>query len=908
MRQISQATLNILSEQRGIEPIILVRVAWTPGIVTTYADRKFEQLGIVGRVLELSNLENVVNISKSSNSEAVTIKLDDSDGTIKSIFDVNNIHMVPVYIYQWFAGVPLSEAFIIFEGELSTPITWKEGERTITFDVLSNVYNQEVGFSAEEGDFEYVPSNLIGVAWPLPFGSPLRVPSLKVNEIGTNVVSASASDTNNNNMDSYNQALAKATECYQKAAWCFARADELQSKGVPATQVFVLPSLSAIDQTAVTTVDQYLLSAAQYQDQALEYVAQMQQILSSMSSNNTLTTSDANGFDQGDEQTVTINGVTYTGTFSGSTFTTDGGVTFAGNTGGALTVSDGDVATQYSTDNAEQAFFYTLKGVSNDTNNETIYYIVSLFEVTNVVVYSKYDNITTQVPSDYYSLYYVDFGSIQATYLVFSKALSLIDSKWSDSVFCDMTSPVGPAVTDILIWLIGQYTDKTYDLTSFQAVYSQIYNLPANFVLTTRGNVLNVLKEIAFQARCAIYQKEGVFYLTCLAYEQDPIATISEEDIEFGTMEISCSDTEELVTKYTSTYKIFNNEDDDKVIWRFNISKYGLIEKEEKFYIYNSAEAVEHASIFWFIRYCMTWKKLKFSTFLTKLNIETFDSILINFSRPWVASSSIVGVVESCSFNSADQRIQLEVWLPVRFGEMIPYPFANPLATTPTLTFPLTYEASSGTTTGTSAGNGAALYPQTGTKRTSRANMSSGGISPSDVNLSIPDVVTQLSANELSQKQAKQLANSQKQYTIKKIKEADLSFDAPGTYPGYVTGQKEGKVYYVDVYFQGLSGSATQVEVTQLAINDLEIIPTGTPTTVLKNKIKTGVDPVTGLTTYVAEYTMNVPVWLVSDTTTSTKQTDSSTTDSGTDETDTTSDSVPETDSGDENLGAGGEF
>src|SRR5258706_8836497 len=121
MRNISQASLDLLKNKKGLEPINIVNIAWADNlIVRRYSDKPFISLGLEGKILDLSELENVIDFNRNGNSTSVKIKLDDSDGSIKAIFDNNNIHYRPVTIYQWFICLPLSEAFEIFSGVIVT--------------------------------------------------------------------------------------------------------------------------------------------------------------------------------------------------------------------------------------------------------------------------------------------------------------------------------------------------------------------------------------------------------------------------------------------------------------------------------------------------------------------------------------------------------------------------------------------------------------------------------------------------------------------------------------------------------------------------------------------------------------------------------------------------------------------
>ena len=47
---------------------------------------------IPGRIVEVGDLDNVVNVSNNSGSQELSVTLDDTDGTIKAIFDAHDVH------------------------------------------------------------------------------------------------------------------------------------------------------------------------------------------------------------------------------------------------------------------------------------------------------------------------------------------------------------------------------------------------------------------------------------------------------------------------------------------------------------------------------------------------------------------------------------------------------------------------------------------------------------------------------------------------------------------------------------------------------------------------------------------------------------------------------------------------
>src|SRR5207253_3052675 len=115
--------------------------------------------------------------------------------------------------------------------------------------------------------------------------------------------------------------------------------------------------------------------------------------------------------------------------------------------------------------------------------------------------------------------------------IVFSRPLSWRGSGWSDDVYVTQTSSVGPNTVDILTYLIQKYTSHAIDSTSFNHVRTLLDNYPMHFPLLERKNILQVLQEIAYQARCALWLADDVFFIKYLPEEPTIDATIAESDV-----------------------------------------------------------------------------------------------------------------------------------------------------------------------------------------------------------------------------------------------------------------------------------------------------------------------------------------------------------------------------------------
>lgn len=177
MRVLSSAAQTEIAKQHGIEPINIIGVKWDGTNEIKYADK--DLTGIVGKILELSNLDEVIKAEGSGNSASISVTLDDTDGALKNIINTIDIHKKPVTVYQYFGGLSIDDAFAIFHGEINSPISWIESERKLSFSVLTRIESEEVGFAPEEGQFSNVSTSLLGTVWPLGFGHVMHVPAAK---------------------------------------------------------------------------------------------------------------------------------------------------------------------------------------------------------------------------------------------------------------------------------------------------------------------------------------------------------------------------------------------------------------------------------------------------------------------------------------------------------------------------------------------------------------------------------------------------------------------------------------------------------------------------------------------------------------------------------------------------------
>ena len=188
-----------------------------------------------------------------------------------------------------------------------------------------------------------------------------------------------------------------------------------------------------------------------------------------------------------------------------------------------------------------------------------------------------------------------------------------------------------------------------------------------------------LIQDIAWQARCSVWVNNGVAYVRYLSETPTPIATLSASDALPGTFQIEYTNTEDLVTKFVAEWlPDYSQEDTNKIVLRYNLPKYGEVEQNYNFFIYNIEELVNHSATFWMIRKANTWKRVRFNTPLHKMAIETMDAVTLSFAAGLIASGDIVAVAEKAQYDSANNTMSFEFWTGIRAGEMTTYDYAWP--------------------------------------------------------------------------------------------------------------------------------------------------------------------------------------------------------------------------------------
>lgn len=858
MRNIPQAALDTIVKKYGVEPILIVEVHWGTGSIVRYCDRKFgdSNNNLVGKLLNISNIEDVIDVNSSASSASISVALDDADGSIKEIFNNVDIHKNRVKVIQWFSNLSIFDAFTIFEGVVSSPIVWKEGERSLSFDVVTKLEDTEVGFSADEASYPVIPANLIGKPWPIVFGivsglKPLKLiepPELILAE-GFGIINEEVWEAEIDNIrKSFLEADLNSRLSYDLGVQSALKAS--QYKG------FFNDDPRQADQYE-TAAAAYYAQSGEYTDQRIllgrelddkiEMFAEQKALCPEPGEYFQITQSKfppppvgemppAYNFDIGDfifrgspegqkmkfmtiNRKPPINRKLWTGTYEFN-----------------------DQIDKYQKDNSkENKFTWIEAGTQFKVIDYPTIYIVSLTPITVYQIYGYTETGRTVIPPNYYKL--EPFG-VGGTRLVFEVPLVTRPGFWiNNEIEVDCNGHLSSNPISIMEWAIQNYSTLGMDPISFTYVKNKLNKWPANFVLQERKNLITFLQELAFQARCAIWINDSKFYVRYLAERPTPVDTITQDDIEVDTLEVTCTETERIVTKFVAEWFVSELQKDVfKIITRYNIPKYGTHEETHSFYIYTNAEPVQKAAEFWIIRKANTWKRIKFRTMLHKLNLEMFDCVTLDFGDGrFVSNNPVIGIIEKASFDSATDTIQFEIWVPVRFGEMVEYEFSFPMEVL--TVYPILSDPNTQTGNPFAYSAGGSVYDENRKDPTQHyVYTHGGGIVTAGRGLPIADatdstpltVTTALAPSEVNFLEPDNLVdfNNENLYVVNPVKPFELINPNPSSFFGRVKEKINDKLYVCSVYFNGLTNDPNDVEVNIAEIREGTTIAVGYPITV----------------------------------------------------------------------------
>lgn len=180
-RVLTAGTIAQSIRRLGSEPIVIVKIDWVSG-TKYYSDKSFilGTLNIEGRIIDFGTISSKINEYTYGGVDSANITLCDIDSTLKTIFDLEAVEKRPVTVYHHFEGLVEADLTPILMGKVMSPITWSEGERTLSFDINNDWDSEDLLLELKETSVDFPSEEEIGTVFPLCFGTVIRVPGVRV--------------------------------------------------------------------------------------------------------------------------------------------------------------------------------------------------------------------------------------------------------------------------------------------------------------------------------------------------------------------------------------------------------------------------------------------------------------------------------------------------------------------------------------------------------------------------------------------------------------------------------------------------------------------------------------------------------------------------------------------------------
>lgn len=697
MRILTSQQQDNIERAHGARPTLVVIVEWIKGGQQFYyfENRFLSGQDVAGKILSIDPIDAVIDVNTSSYSTSCSVVLDDVDGTIKDILSYVDPHGVDVWIYQWFADRPLEEYFLLFKGQIASPIIWSEGEKKFSFSIVSKLEDKNVGFELEEANaasaatiaLAQVPEDLIGVSWPIIFGTIQRlelIPFVKVESIHT-TTPIYFSDPSIPVSISLKKAKVLILQGY--ALFWYITAGALKFQGLPEAADDAKSRGDAINQTVSDLNTEIDDLEETFKDQESKITTSVRLAPSGVFKNG--------------QTTIIIGDFAFAGTVTGGNtfnfkypkhpdFVKDNFIVPVTDTKDIdyYIIQRGGAKPVYKKTVKQYNFYSQQVGAQVRIKDQIISFIVACNAVTNIVLeaYKNVNNTRTlvKVPNDaaIQSFIFTPASGI-ALRIIKMKALTcrLPDEGYEDGIFISCTAtnpPNNPA--SIIAWAVNTFSNNlVVDNTTLTETYTATLPLVCNGVLKEKMALLDFVKEVAFQGKIGVWISDGIIYMKYLPAEPSSVDTITESDILQETMELGTTQTENIITRFRGTYRKYQNQEKDSVvIVSANVGKYGIKQRDYNFFLYSSPKIIRNVEAFWLTRLSNTFKILKFKTPIHKLALELYDCVTLDFNTKYVSNNDIKSIVQKITYDSDAKTLDFEVFVPVLMGQMAEYAYAWP--------------------------------------------------------------------------------------------------------------------------------------------------------------------------------------------------------------------------------------
>jgi hypothetical protein len=677
MKTVSSGAQTKIDTIKATEPVLIIKIGWYDGDVY-YGEKSITGVDYAN-VLSISGFNESFSVGQINNIGVLSVVLDDSSGDLKTVFDTENILGLVAECYLAYTEIA-TDGIKLVTGKVGGPIIWDEGQRTLSFAIISDWGYRTAGFSLQDNDtadgYPIVAlESAIGQAWPMCWGSALRVPALKIIEPfrGETESDFPLDDSEVEVKVNYTGSVPTGSQTYS--------IKNIKCTGEIEGDILTIAAgtMNGTWYTGVTIESRTLHHADEdYSNHTVLWIS--------------------------DSSKNLLNLYCYTGTKFQKCIRQDGKKCWftsdwyssTGTQPTSFTEVRGfpdDAWTGYVTNMATYTVILSGSVIYwvDDPNIETVY-IANLFESTGiaeVMAYRSYGMNDIQklvaVPSSRFTIDY-DYpvpdryktnnpdANTVCTAIKFETPLHrYVDEKWKDDViYVSLWSTLSYNTATLIETFVTYFSDLSSDVSSRTLIGVLVTKYPMHGFLVDELNVLDLIQDLAWQARMGIFIRHNTVYYKLLSRE--PISgsgTLAESKALHKSISVSLTDDVDLITKAKATWKLEGSQTKAyELTLENNVDLFGNKKQDFNFYAYNIKSVVQKSLQFWLNRKSNVWKILSVSTPLPLVGLDVGDYVNLNFTNNPIASSSVYGLLIDIVYDMDKNLLTYNIWTPVIAGTL----------------------------------------------------------------------------------------------------------------------------------------------------------------------------------------------------------------------------------------------
>lgn len=713
MRNLSSDTQIKCGTSLGTQPLVVIRVVWPSG-VAYYADRDYDLGGVqcAGKILDLGAIASVRKSVSSGEASSVSLTLDDSDGSIKSIVDRHALEGVAVEVYHQYSDLVAGDKTLLFSGRIANGFNWSEGERKISFTIdMVPRGKTDVGFAPTGVELPGISKSAAGVAWPLCFGTVVGIKAIQPYEPVRGETLSSGDDNSTelliSNGNDYEQGTSQDILVQihndNSITTSYPSTYSMDRRGVPynADSAFRYTTMGFINsiQGMMKLRGTFAGNLFTVTEKNLPFISGVTILprtnLGSDINNpaclqlDTANTANAD-FLVGTYHYINIAGYKAVNFCVGRigdryyyaqgwkinnalAYLPEGGYNqiaeVAGHPRTEWGITYNAVVYQYDGSETISAtvgpafkidYGATVTSILQGSLKLHVCNLIPSTEILGVYAYRTFQGKKAlwPVPSRWYTkhLSYSLAGKTPTVIEMLNGTIEYGLHGWEKDIYVALRSSVGSNTADQLKYIIENYSDYAVDNGSYSGLRAALTRYPSNWALTTVKTCIPLCEEIAYQARSAVNVTGDSVKFQYLSIEPAAQGILTTENVEVGTLSIGS--VEELSTRYIAKWKRnLLQEADQQIKIEHNIALYGEKEESKEFYIYCHESLVKLSAHFWAWRTANSWRTAQCSGFLTNLGTEAFDTLSLSINS--LSNNSIKALVTNMSLDTKESVVGL---------------------------------------------------------------------------------------------------------------------------------------------------------------------------------------------------------------------------------------------------------